>query len=57
MGEVDHVHDPEDERQARGDQEQKHAELHTVEELQDEQIHHGRSLPRPSGDHMSHCSA
>ena len=38
MGEVDHVHDAENERQTRGDQRQDHADDYAVHRLNDQQV-------------------
>src|SRR5690242_9858594 len=43
VGEIDEIHDAEDERQARRKEEQQEPELQPVEELLDEK--HGRSKP------------
>jgi hypothetical protein len=38
MGEIDDAHDPEDQGDPNGHQEQHHTELHAVEELLDEEL-------------------
>ena len=49
MGEIDHAHDAEDQRQAGGQQEQHDAELHAVQRLFDQEGHSGSRRLRKSG--------
>ena len=52
VGEIDHAHDAEDERQAGGQQEQHQPELEAVENLLDEKGHEYLTTEHTTDDRM-----
>ncbi len=46
MGQIEDVHQPENQRQADREQEHQHAELHAIEELNQKKLHVSRKSKR-----------